>query len=83
VAAALGHDLVFEVRGRNPCTYVQVDRALNVEQVSVARVHVDDDRRDLEVDGGDSFLGVAHGHRELELSQRADGTASAVRDLDR
>ncbi len=83
VAAALGHDLVFEVRGRNPRTYVQVDSPLDVEQVSIAGIHVDDDRRDLEMNRGYSLLGVAHRHGELKLAQGADGAARAIRDLDR
>ena len=83
VAAALRHDLVFEVRRGDACVDVQLDRALDVEQVSVAGVHVDDDGRDLEVDGRHLLLGVAHCHGQLKLAQRAHRPARAVGDLDR
>ena len=66
-----------------PASHVQLDRALDVEEVPVAGVHVDDDRRDLEMDGGHPLVGVAHRHRQLELAQRAHRAARAVGDLDR
>src|SRR2546425_2201397 len=83
VAAALGHDLVLEVRGGDAGSNVEVDRALDVEKVSVAGVHVDDYRWNLQVHRRDSLLRVANGHRELELAQSADRAASAVGNLDR
>ena len=83
MAAALGHHLVLEVSGGDAGPHVEVDGALDVEQVAVAGVHVDDDGRDLQVNGLDSFLRIAHRHRELELAQRADRATCAVRDLHR
>ena len=83
VPAALGHHLVLEMSRRDAGVDVQLDGALDVEEVAVARVHVDHDRRDLEVDGRRFLLRVANGHRQLELAQSTDGAPGAVRDLDR
>ena len=69
VAAALGQHLVLEVGGGDAGGDVQLGRALDVEDVPVARVHVDDDRRDVEVPGRHALLGIAHGGRQLELAQ--------------
>src|SRR5712691_13104534 len=83
MAAALGHHLVLEVSGGDAGTDVEVDGALDVEQVSITRIHVDDDRRDLQVQRLDSLLGIAHGHRELEFAKGADSAGSAIGYLDR
>ena len=83
MAAALGHHLVLEVSGRDARVEVQLDRALDVEEVPVSRVHVDHHGRDLEVGGRDLLVGVAHRHGQLELAERAHASARAVRDLDR
>ena len=83
VATALGHDLVLEVRGRDAGVEVELDRALYVEEVAVARVHVHHDGRDVEVGGGDLLLRVADRHRQLELAERGHRAARAVRDLHR
>src|SRR2546427_2024864 len=45
VTAALGKDLVLEVRAGEARVHIELGRALDVEQVPVAAVHVDDDRR--------------------------------------
>src|SRR5205814_7543488 len=47
VAASLGHYLVFDVRGGDAGVDVQIGRALDVEEVAVAGVHVDHNRGEL------------------------------------
>jgi hypothetical protein len=46
VTAPLREDLVFEVRAGHAGVHVQLRDALDVEEISVAAVHVDDDRGD-------------------------------------
>ena len=82
MAAPLGHHLVFDVRRRDPGIDVQLRRALDVEDVAVADVHVDDHRRDVKVLRLVALVGVADRHRELELAQSAHRPARAVGDLD-
>ena len=83
MTAPLRHHLVFQVRRGDAGVDVELDRALHVEEVAVTRVHVDDDGRDLEVERRRFLFRVAHGHGELELTQRAHGATGAVGDLDR
>ena len=82
MAAAFRHDLVLEMRGGDAGPDVKVGGALDVEQVSIPRVHVHHHRRNLEVDGRDVLVGVSHRHRQLELAQGAHGPPRAVGDLD-
>ena len=60
---------------------VQLGHPLNVEEVAVAAVHIDDDRRDLEMRRWHTLFRVAHRHGQLELAQRRDRAARAVGDL--
>ena len=69
VAAALRQDLVLDVRSRDAGVDVELGRPLDVEDVPVAAVHVDDERRDLEVLRRDPLLGVADGLRQLVAAE--------------
>src|SRR5260370_39691506 len=66
------------MRSRDAGSNIEVDRALDVEQVSVTRVHVNDNRWNVEMNWRDAFLGIAYGHRELKLAKCADRAAGAV-----
>src|SRR4029079_3213002 len=79
--AALGQDLVLDVRPSHAGVHVELGGALDVEEVAVAAVHIHDDRRDLQMGGRDALFRIAGGHRELELPQRRDRAARAVGDL--
>jgi hypothetical protein len=81
VPAALRQDLVLEVRRRDPGIHEQLGLALDVEDVPIARVHVDDDRRDVEVPWRDALLGsptaaVSWYLRSAETVRRAPSAIS-------
>ena len=81
VPAPLGKDLILEMRAGDARVDVQLGHPLNVEEVAVAAVHIDDDRRDLEMRRWHTLFRVAHRHGQLELAQRRDRAARAVGDL--
>ncbi len=84
VAAALGQHLVLQVRCGDAGRDEQLGLALDVEDVAVARVHVDDDRRDVEEAAARC---PSPGHRRpcvsWNLRSAAHGASRAIGDLRR
>ena len=82
MAASLGKNLILDVGCRNAGIDVELCRPLHIEDVSIAAVHIDDDRRNVEMLRWSAFFRIAHRHRELKLSQRADRAPRSIRNFD-
>src|SRR5437667_7698275 len=62
--------------------YLQRHGALDGEVVSIPAVHINDQRRNMQMLWRNSFFGIADGHGQLKFSQRADSPPRHIRNFD-
>src|SRR5947207_3553524 len=82
VAASLGKNLILDVRRGHAGIDVELSGPLHVEDVSIATVHIDDDRRDVLMSWWSAFFRIPDRHGELKLSQGADRAPRRIRNFD-
>src|ERR1051326_7745975 len=82
MAASLGENLILNMGGSHTCVDIQLCRALDIEDVPVATVHVCDHWWNVQMFRRNPFFRVPDGHSQLKFSQRTDRAPGRVRYFD-